>query len=98
MGVRPGPPERLCVLKTEDTKLTERLDQGWPKCEECEILIPLGRLEALPDTKTCVNHSKESAYVGVPNYRHKTAPEIAIVKGDDKEALRRLWRGYHRGR
>jgi hypothetical protein len=79
--------------------LAERLERdGWPTCDTCEKVIPLERLEAVPHTTTCVKHSREAGYVGVMNYAHKTAGEVAMVKSDNKEAVRQLWRGYHRGR
>lgn len=34
------------------------------KCSVCGIEIPAGRLKILPYTKTCVNHSETSRYVG----------------------------------
>lgn len=84
---------------TTQNPLTERLNrEGWPKCDTCEQRIPLQRLEALPNTTTCVEHSREAGYVGVMNYGHKTAGEVAMVKGDNEEAVRQLWRGYHRSR
>lgn len=67
-------------------------------CDTCKQLIPLERLEALPHITTCVKHSRESAYVGVNVFAHKTAPQVAYVKSDNKEAVRQLWRGYNRSR
>lgn len=34
------------------------------KCTVCGVEIPEGRLKILPNTKTCVNHSQASRYVG----------------------------------
>jgi len=76
----------------------QRILDGDDKCDECGKHIPVGRLEAIPDTRYCVNHSKTAAYVGVMSYGHKTAGEVAYVKGDDEEAVRLLWRAYRRSR
>lgn len=91
-------------MTSEERKLlAARLRAGWPECF-CGALIPFARLEALPTTETCVTHSKEGAYIGVPIYNHKTAPEVGKVKADTSsddglgESARQLLRGYHRGR
>lgn len=34
------------------------------KCAVCGVEIPEGRLKIIPNTKTCVNHSQASRYVG----------------------------------
>ena len=86
------------MSKSKAQQLKERLSRGWPKCDECDIPIPLGRLECIPDTTTCVKHSREAGYVGVNVFAHKTAPEVAMVKGNNEESVRQLWRGYRRSR
>jgi len=63
-------------------KLRARLRDGYPRCKTCSAHILLSRLEALPDTEYCAEHSREGAYVGVPNYAHKTAATVAMVKAD----------------
>jgi len=68
------------------------------KCEECGIEIPKERLEALPDTTTCVKHSNVKGKVGFMVYGHKTAPEVMFVEGDDEEGLRQAKRADQRGR
>lgn len=73
-------------------------EAGWPACDTCKQMIPMERLEILPHTTTCVKHSREAGYVGVQVFSHKTAPEVAKVKADNKEAVRQLWRGYNRSR
>lgn len=89
---------------TNKQKLLERLKNGYPSCEVCKMPILFARLEALPDTNTCANHSKEGRYVGVPLFSHKTAPTVAMVKEDKTaddgvgESVRILMRGYKRGR
>lgn len=93
-------------MNAENRKqLAARLRAGsWPQCKVCDVIIPLGRLESLPDTETCIKHSTEQAYIGVPSYAHKTAAEVAKVKPDPEapdglgESVRQLLRGYHRGR
>lgn len=84
--------------KTKEQKLAERFQDGWPVCDTCDEPIPFARLECLPDTTTCVKHSREAGYIGVNVFAHKTAPEVAMVKGDREESVRQLWRGYNRGR
>ena len=32
------------------------------KCKICNAIIPAGRLKALPNTRTCVEHSNEERY------------------------------------
>ena len=83
---------------TKIEKLKRRLADGYPRCEHCKIPIPFGRLELLPDTTTCVKHSTEAGYVGVNIFAHKTAPEVMMVKGDNEESVRQMWRAYHRKR
>ena len=84
--------------------LIRRLDEGWPTCDVCNHIIPLGRLESLPETTRCIKHSDETGYIGFPVYSHKTAPEVAKIKPDPKaddglgESARQLIRGYMRGR
>lgn len=80
-------------------KLKARLQRpGWPSCDTCGKKILYSRLETLPETTTCVKHSREAGYVGVNVYAHKTAPVVAMVKGDREESVRQLWNGYNRKR
>lgn len=58
-------------------------------CAKCGCEIPALRLEALPDTTTCVGCSCVKSYVGFMDWGHKTAPEIVMIPADDKENLRR---------
>lgn len=84
--------------------LIRRLNDGWPQCEVCDAVIPYGRLESLPATTRCVNHSNEGKYIGVPLYAHKTACTVAMVKTDPTaddglgESVHQLMRGYMRSR
>jgi hypothetical protein len=59
------------------------------KCAKCGCEIPAMRLEALPNTTTCVGCSRVAGYVGFMDWGHKTAPEIVMIPGDDRENLRR---------
>lgn len=68
------------------------------KCDECGIEIPKERLEALPDTTTCVKHSNVRGKVAFTVYSHKTAPEIVFVEGDNSEGLRQADRADRRAR
>jgi hypothetical protein len=92
------------VTHEEQLYLAQRIQDGWPRCETCEMMIPLSRLEVLPLTTTCAEHSKEGRYIGVPLYTHKTAATVAMVKADPDaddglgEAVHQLMRGYHRRR
>lgn len=58
-------------------------------CCKCGCEIPALRLEALPNTTTCVGCSRVKSYVGLMDWGHKTAPEIVMLDPDDKENLRR---------
>lgn len=86
------------MSKTSRKQFAERIRNGWPQCDTCDQPIPFERLECIPDTTTCVKHSREAGYIGVNVFAHKTAPEVAMVKGDQTESVRQLWRGYNRGR
>ena len=59
------------------------------KCSKCGCEIPAMRLEALPNTTTCVGCSRVKSYVGFMSFAHKTAPDIVMVSPDDRENLRR---------
>jgi hypothetical protein len=92
---------------TDDVRkrILARINPGpWPTCKVCSSTILLGRLESLPDTDVCAKHSQEKAYIGVPNYAHKTAATIAMVKPDPEaddglgESVRILMDTYRRKR
>ena len=59
------------------------------KCMKCDCEIPAMRLEALPNTTTCVGCSRVSSYVGFLDWSHKTAPEIVMIPSDQRENVRR---------
>lgn len=68
-------------------------------CKVCDCEIPKERLEALPNTETCVKHSVEKAYVGVMCFPHKTGSSLVKVKpNENPEALRRMMRAHKRER
>lgn len=67
-------------------------------CCKCKIEIPAERLEAIPDTTTCVNCSNVKKKVGFMDFYHKTAPELVIVDSSDEESVRRARRVYNRSR
>jgi len=56
-------------------------------CIECNKKIPRARLDALPETQTCVRCSKEEKRIGITIW-DKTTPELIMVNGDE---ARRLW-------
>ena len=68
------------------------------KCKTCDNEIPQARIEALPNTDTCVEHSEETPYVGYNVYYHKTAPEVIKTKAKNTEAIRQMRRAYKRSR
>lgn len=59
-------------------------------CVICKEEIPEERLEAMPEAVTCVRHA--DAFVpdvkGYMVFNHKTAPDIAIVRKSNPEAIR----------
>lgn len=67
-------------------------------CSTCGVPIPLERLEALPNTTTCTEHSHEQAKIGFLVFDHKTAPRFITIDPRDKEALRRAQRCNRRSR
>lgn len=67
-------------------------------CDCCGVVIPPARLEALPNTTTCVKCSRAVTFVGFMDWSHKTAPELVMVNGDDTENLRRAQRINARAR
>jgi hypothetical protein len=68
------------------------------RCEICQQPIPAERLEALPTTRRCVEHSDTKAVLAFNVYDHKTAPILVIINPDDTEAVRRAQRAHHRAR
>lgn len=67
-------------------------------CHDCGAVIDELRLEILPGTTTCTACSKEQKRVGFLVFSHKTAPDIVMVDGANKEAVRIARRGYERAR
>ena len=67
-------------------------------CTSCSAQIDALRLEILPNTETCTACSTEQKRVGFLVFAHKTAPDIVMVDGGDKEAVRIARRGYERAR
>jgi hypothetical protein len=68
------------------------------RCDGCGHFIPAERLEALPDTRTCVRCSTARPRVGMAVFDCKTSPEIVVIPGDDTEALRLADRANRRAR
>lgn len=52
-------------------------------CINCNLLIPVERINVLPNVRTCVNCSTSSKYTAVPVIHHKTGNEVQIVKNPD---------------
>jgi hypothetical protein len=67
-------------------------------CFRCKSPISAERLEILPDTHTCVKCSGVQKYVGAMIFDHKTAPSLAFVRPENKEAVETLKRFVNRAR
>lgn len=67
-------------------------------CVNCNGVIPVARLEVLPDTQTCVGCSTAKPMIGFMDWAHKTAPELVMINSADKENLRRAKRISARSR
>lgn len=67
-------------------------------CIKCKHPIAAQRLEVLPDTHTCKECSTVQKYVGAMIFDHKTAPRLAYVRPEDKEAVETLKRFINRAR
>lgn len=53
-------------------------------CTHCGIEIPAARLEALPETKTCVEHSSVQPYKAIISGTTKNKQfDVQVVKADD---------------
>jgi len=67
-------------------------------CFKCKCVIPMERLDVLPETQTCVQCSGVEKYVGAMVYDHKTAGRLAYVNPKNKEAVETLKRFVNRAR
>lgn len=67
-------------------------------CDTCGNAIPQARVEALPNTTTCIACSREAKMVGFMDWYHKTAPELVMISSGDAENLRRAQRVNSRSR
>lgn len=69
-------------------------------CKVCGCEIPPERLEAVPETRTCVQHSTQKAMIGfmISEFSKGTAPALHMVDPGDKEALRQARRANRRSR
>src|SRR5262245_12321481 len=67
-----------------------------PKCHFCGNDIPKARLEALPDTKTCLSCSQEEPVKGHMVWNHKTAPTLEVLPPEEFKKVYALERrGFH---
>lgn len=57
--------------------------------------MPDERLECYT---TCIECTNEQPAVVLPVYSHKTAPDIIIIKGSNKESIRQAKRANRRAR
>lgn len=67
-------------------------------CNVCGKPIPPERVEAIPDTLTCVDCSTVQKYKGFLVFGHKTGGETVLINPSDKEALRQAKRFNRRAR
>ena len=70
------------------------------ECQICGEPIPHERLEALPDTQTCVQHGSTGKRLGfmIPNAAKGTAPVLIQVDPSNREATRQARRANRRSR
>ena len=59
------------------------------RCISCHAPISAARLAALPQTKTCAEHSTERPMKGYMSWEHKTAPVIQVVPQREYETYKR---------
>lgn len=67
-------------------------------CKVCGIVIPEKRLEILPGTATCVNHSSAGKKVGVPiaiGKGEEIFTDLNIMNADEADRFERLKRRYN---
>jgi hypothetical protein len=67
-------------------------------CVRCKTIIPVARLEVLPETHTCIGCSGVQKYVGAMVYDHKTAGRLEYVRPENTQAIETLIRFVKRGR
>jgi hypothetical protein len=67
-------------------------------CRVCGTKIPKARLEALPNTETCVKHSTVKPYVGFQVFPHKTGGECVLIDPNNEESMRLAQRAHLRER
>jgi hypothetical protein len=80
-------------------------------CEICGALIGPGRIEAVPETRLCVEHAKligkyggefivtgTQASLGKGGSLKKNYGDVSVAKRRNTEALRRLREEYEQGR
>ncbi len=65
------------------------------QCEICGQEIPAERLEILPETTRCVQHSEEEKNIGFMDFPHKTGSELVRLDPTKTED-RRLAERYSR--
>ena len=65
------------------------------KCNLCGLGMPKLRLEV---SILCAKCAGVQPYIGATNVTHKTGNDIVIIRGNDKEALRRVARANRRAR
>jgi hypothetical protein len=73
------------------------------RCQVCDTIIPLARLDAVPDTVYCVKCAakygpKPKVGFMVSTASKGTASTLVTVDPDDEEALRRAQRAHRRER
>jgi len=64
-------------------------------CSNCGKEIPKERLECYT---TCIDCTNTKPHVVLPIYNHKTAPDLVIINGNNKESIRQAYRANRRAR
>lgn len=70
-------------------------------CKTCGQMIDHERLEALPHTLTCTEHSKEQKNLALMFQDGKTAAYVEVIRTNGlgaKENVRQATRAFRRGR
>ncbi len=63
---------------------------GMDVCITCGAIIPVERIIALPETKTCAKCSTTPKMKGKMVFPHKTGSEVVIMPPEDFNNLNRL--------
>jgi hypothetical protein len=59
-------------------------------CLKCGEEIPAGRLKAIPNATTCVEHSEAEQVAGYMSWDGKTAPQLNVVSQSEANRIKDL--------